>query len=229
MISSFIMDRLSEVPVNNTQVIAWKVRNVWLQVLGASHTLLLHLWEQSVCSRTYLVRFALKRSSVARNRCTQPLKRECPIRSCELRFSTHLFKHFVKSKDYNLLADSIVISPIPPPLSFALLILSRASSFPLFHIAILDKWARLKLSLHHFSNLGRGLPFPFCGSPAIFLTSSKYSSKSGYNAVNGTPSPLYAILSSSHLICSLVGGRVIRPARNLATNTACHSKTLNVN
>jgi hypothetical protein len=40
---------------------------------------------------------------------------------------------------------------------------------------------------------------------------------------------LYAILSSSHLICSLVGGRVIRPARNLATNTACHSKTLNVN
>jgi len=47
--------------------------------------------------------------------------------------------------------------------------------------------------------------------------------------VKGTPSPLYAMRSSSHVICELRGGRVIRPARNRAASTACHSKTLNVN
>src|ERR1700710_2885608 len=63
--------------------------------------------------------------------------------------------------------------------SLSLLILSLAASFSLFHISILNKCPASYPSLHHFSNFGSCLPFPSCGSPAIFRISSKYSSKSG--------------------------------------------------
>ena len=137
--------------------------------------------------------------------------------------SLYVIKHSCNSMrympfGYNSLSLSILSLPI----------LTLARSFSRFHIAIRSKCPRSKPSLHDFSNFGRALPFPSLGSPAILRTSSKYSSKSGYNPVKDTPSPLRAILSSSHLICSPIGGSDTRPARNRAARTACHSNTLNI-
>ncbi|XPS80259.1 hypothetical protein M3J07_012244 [Ascochyta lentis] len=74
---------------------------------------------------------------------------------------------------------------------------------------------------HSSSHFGSSyVSVPSAGGPAIALSVLKYSSKSGAMVWKICVGPRRLTLSSSHLLCSAVEGKVPRPASTRATATA---------